>query len=366
MNDSTADAGHITSATPGDRAFQIGTGWRDLAKAGMALMGVAIGVYLVWQTSSSLFIIFAGILFASFLDACTRALKPVVPVGRSLRLTLVILIFCGLIGMGLVWGTGKLPEQTRILIRVMDAQIDVLQQRLEAFGVDLFGPDGGRDFSKWFPDRGALFSHAHSALGTASGVLGSALVILFLGILFAFDPGLYRDGIVLLAKPSYRPRMRAVLDEMGTVLRNWLAGQVIRTIIMAACVWATLQYLGLPGAFVLGLQAGLSNFVPYLGPILAGIPIGLVAMPLGLSALLWAVGLYTIVQSVEGYIIGPLILRRAVSLPPAWTLVALVLLGALFGILGVALALPLYAVGRIAVLRFYVEDCLGDRLNPTT
>ena len=88
-------------------------------------------------------------------------------------------------------------------------------------------------------------------------------------------------------------------------------------------------------------------------------------MPLGLSALLWAVGLYTIVQSVEGYIIGPLILRRAVSLPPAWTLVALVLLGALFGILGVALALPLYAVGRIAVLRFYVEDCLGDRLNPT-
>jgi predicted PurR-regulated permease PerM len=79
--------------------------------------------------------------------------------------------------------------------------------------------------------------------------------------------------------------------------------------------------------------------------------------------LIWAVGVYTVVQSIEGYVIGPLILRQAVEIPPAWTLVAIVLFGSLFGVMGIALAMPLLAVGRVAVLRFYVEDCLGDDLS---
>ena len=77
--------------------------------------------------------------------------------------------------------------------------------------------------------------------------------------------------------------------------------------------------------------------------------------------LIWSVGIYTVVQSIEGYIIGPLILRQAVEIPPAWILVAIVLLGSLFGVMGIALAVPLIAVGRIAILRLYVEDYLGDK-----
>ena len=59
--------------------------------------------------------------------------------------------------------------------------------------------------------------------------------------------------------------------------------------------------------------------------------------------------------------IGPLIQQRAVEIPPGWTLAAIVLLGASFGVIGIALAMPLVAVGRIALVRFYVEDYLGDR-----
>jgi predicted PurR-regulated permease PerM len=329
----------------------------------LIVLSVALGILLVWQTSSSLLIIFAGILFASFLDACARALGPIIPVGRAWRLTMVVLILTALIVLGAIWGVGKLPEQARILIRVMDTQLDVLQQRLASVGVDLFGPDGGRDFSRWFPAHDKLFGHAQTAVGTASSILANTLVIVFVGLLFAYDPGAYRDGVVLLVKPSSRDRVRAVMDEMGGVLRLWLIGQLIRIVLMTACVWLALYLLGLPGAFLLGAQAGLSNFVPYLGPILAGVPVGLVAMPLGTSMLLWAVGIYTAIQSIEGYVIGPLIQREALELPPAWTLVAIVLFGSLFGVMGIALAMPLFAIGRIAVLRFYVEDWLGDRLG---
>lgn len=335
-------------------------GRRFTLAAALIVLSVAIGILLVWKTSSSLLIIFAGILFASFLDACARALGPVIPIGRAWRLTLVILVLTGLIVLGAIWGVGKLPEQARVLIRVMDTQLDVLQQRLLSVGVDVFGPDGGRDLSRWFPDHDKLFGHAQTAVGTAASFLANTLVIVFLGLLFSLDPGAYRDGVVLLVKPRSRDRVRAVLDEMGSVLRSWLVGQLIRIVLMTACVWLALYLLGLPGPFLLGAQAGVSNFVPYLGPILAAIPVGLVAMPLGPSMLIWAVGIYTVIQSIEGYVIGPLIQRQAVELPPAWTLVAIVLFGSLFGVLGIALAMPLFAVGRVAVLRLYVEDWLGD------
>ena len=84
------------------------------------------------------------------------------------------------------------------------------------------------------------------------------------------------------------------------------------------------------------------------------------AVPAFCLVLVWAVIVYTIIQSIEGYVIGPLIQRQAVAIPPAWTLVAILLLGALFGVMGIALAMPLVAIGRVAIIRFYVEDYLGD------
>jgi predicted PurR-regulated permease PerM len=342
------------------------SGRRSILATGLTLLATCVILFLVWQTVSSLLIFFAGVLFAAFLDAAARALAPVLPLNRVLRLTLVLLLLTALTGFGLVWGAGKLPEQTRLLLKVMDTQLDVLQEHLLTYGVDLLGPEWGRDFAQWlFSDQGRFLSHAGLVLGGASTVLTGALVIWFLGILFAFDPASYRESPVMLVKQSYRARTRAVMDEMGNILRLWFVGQLIRITLMTLCVWLALYLIGLPGPFVLGLQAGLSNFIPYLGPIVAAIPIALVAMPLGGSMLVWAVVIYTVIQSIEGYVIGPLIQRQAVDTPPAWTLVAIVLLGALFGVMGIALAMPLVAIGRVAIIRFYVEDYLGDSREQT-
>lgn len=344
-----------------ESADQAVGGRRSILATGLALLAACVALFLVWQTVSSLLIVFAGVLFAAFLDASARALAPILPLNRAWRLTLVLLLLSALSGFGLAWGMRKLPEQTRLLLKVMDTQVDVLQEHLMSYGVDLLGPEWGRDFAQWlFSDQGRFLSHAQILLGGASSLLAGALVILFLGILFAFDPASHRESLAMLVKQSYRARTRAIMDEMGNVLRLWLVGQWIRIILMTLCVWVALYLIGLPGPFVLGLQAGLSNLIPYLGPILAAIPIALVAMPLGPSLLIWAIAVYTIIQSIEGYVIGPLIQRRAVETPPAWTLVAIVLLGALFGVMGIAMAMPLVAIGRVAIIRFYVEDYLGE------
>jgi predicted PurR-regulated permease PerM len=362
MTDSKPGQGRIHGVIPHeDRADEAaGDERRSLLATGLALLAACISIFLVWQTVPSLLIIFAGVLFAAFLDAAARTIAPIFPFNRAWRLTLVLLLLLPLSALGLVWGAGKVPEQIHLLLQVMDTQLDVVQEHLLSFGVDLLGPEAGRDFARWFFDQGRLIGHAQMVLGTATSFLTNALIILFLGILFAFDPLSHRESLVMLVKRSYRARTRVVLDEMGNVLRLWFIAQVIRIVLMTLCVWVALYLIGLPGPFVLGLQAGLSNFIPYLGPIVAAIPIALVAMPLGGSVLVWAVVVYTIIQSIEGYVIGPLIQRRAVATPPAWTLVAILLLGALFGVMGIALAMPLVAIGRVAVIRFYVEDYLGD------
>lgn len=347
----------------GDPQDPSATGRRPSALTiGLALLAVGVVLFLVWETSSTLLLVFAAILFAAFLDAAARAVSIVLPVGRGWGLAMVVSLLAVIVGIGVVWGAAKLPEQTRLLLSVMDSQLDVLQHYLVDYGIELLGPDRGRDFTQWLmSDQGRLFGHARIVLGGASSFLTGALVVVFLGLLLAFDPHSHRDSIVLLVSPSYRPRARAVMDEMGEVLRFWFVGLVIRVVLMTVVVASTLHALGLPGYFVLGLQAGVSNFIPYLGPIAAAVPIALVAMPLGGSTLVWTVFIYTIIQSVEGYVIGPLIQRQAVAIPPAWTLAAIVLLGSLFGVLGIALAMPLVAVGRILILRSYVEDFLGEK-----
>jgi len=364
MADSKPGQGRIRGVIPDeDRVDEpAGTGRRSLLATGLVLLTICISIFLIWQTSSSLLIIFAGVLFAAFLDAAARTIAPILPVNRAWRLTVVLLLLFALSAFGLMWGAGKIPEQIHLLLDVMNAQLDVVQEHLLSFGVDLLGPQAGRDFARWFFDLGRLFNNAQMILGTATNFLINALIILFLGILFAFDPSSHRDSLVMLVPPPYRARTRAVMDEMGSVLRLWFIGQVIRIVLMTLCVWLALYLIGLPGPFVLGVQAGLSNFIPYLGPIVAAIPIALVAMPFGATVLIWAVVVYTIIQSIEGYVIGPLIQRQAVA-SPAWTLVAVLLLGALFGVMGIALAMPLVAIARVAIVRFYVEGYLGDDLN---
>jgi predicted PurR-regulated permease PerM len=245
-------------------------------------------------------------------------------------------------------------------MQVMDSQLTVLENYLAAFGIDLFGPGGRHDLSQFIADPGRLFGHVQYAVSGAYVFGITTIVIVCLGLFFAGQPAAYREGALIFAPQRARRRLREVMNEMGQVLRSWLLGQLVRSAVIAAILAGTLHALGVPGAGLLGLQAGVANFIPYLGPLIAALPIALVTMPLGLSTLAWVLAIYFLIQTIEGFVLAPLIQKGSVNVAPAWTLFAIVLLGALFGAMGVALAAPLLAVGRIAALRFYVEDWLGD------
>lgn len=329
-------------------------------------LAIATGLALTWFNASSLLLLFAGILFASFLDACTQGLTRFMPVARVWRFASVGLVLGIITVLLAIWSIDRLPEQAQSTLRVMDAQIDVLESHLKPFGIELFGPGGRQGLAQLISDPGRLFGHVHQAVTGAYAVVINTIVIVCLGMFFAANPGGYRDGVLSLFPVASRGRIGNVMNEMGRTLRGWLLGQIVRNSILAATLGFALHLLGLPGASLLGLQAGVANFIPYLGPLIAAGPVALVAMPLGASTLVWTLVVYFAIQTLEGFVVAPLIQREAVNVPPAWTLLAIVIFGAMFGAMGIALAAPLLAVGRIAVLRLYVEDWLQGRRDETT
>jgi predicted PurR-regulated permease PerM len=337
------------------------TTWHHIIALPLVVLAVAAGLALVWYSAPSLLLLFAGILFASLLDSCTRGLGHILPLARPWRYVLVVLLFSSCAVLALAWGVVRLPGQVHALIGVMDAQLAVLERELANFGIDLFGPGGRQDLSQFVSDPGRLFGHVHYAVTGAYVVVMSTIIVVCLGLFFAGQPAAYREGALVLVPVAARPRVRTVLNEMGQVMRNWLLGQLLRSAVVAVVLAVSFHLLGVSGAALLGLQGGAAIFIPYLGPLIAAFPVALVAMPLGLPTLAWVMIIYATIQTIEGFVLAPLIQKGAVNVAPAWTLFAIVIFGAMFGALGIALAAPAFAVGRVAVLRFYVEDWLRDR-----
>jgi predicted PurR-regulated permease PerM len=211
------------------------------------------------------------------------------------------------------------------------------------------------------PGAGSVVSGLAGVVTSFVGGLADFLLIVFGGLYLAAQPGLYRRGILLLFPAGgSRERIAGTLDASGEALRLWLLGQLVSMTFLFVLTGLGLWAIGVPAALALALLAGLAQFVPLLGPIVAAVPALLIALSEGLQTALWTLLLYVAIQQVESNIITPLVQRQAVSLPPAVTLFAVVAFGLLFGPLGILFATPLAVVAMVAVKRLWVRDTLGE------
>ncbi|CAA2138003.1 MULTISPECIES: AI-2E family transporter [Methylobacterium] len=367
------------------------------AASGIAVVAFIALLIVAWTAASTLLLIFGGILLGVFLDGLTRLLGQVIGLGRGLRLTIVSLVLGGLTLGFLAFGGATVVQQGRELGQTVTKQAGSVRDRLKEYGIDLpafsapeptssdQGPDKANDnetdkdkkagglgglASGAIKSPGSLLSDAGSMLGPAAAVvtglfsaLGNVLVIVFLGLACAADPASYRDGAVRFVPPRYRPRATALLDGMGETLRHWLFGQLITMAVIFVCIWAGLSFLGIGGALILGLQAGLLAFIPTIGPLIAGVIIVLAGLASGTNAALGAFGVYLVVQCLESYGLTPFIQKRALDIPPATIFAGQLVLGVLFGLWGIALALPLMAVIKVLLEQVYIEDTLDEEAD---
>lgn len=200
---------------------------------------------------------------------------------------------------------------------------------------------------------------AGAAVSTFTG-LGNMVIVLFIGLFGALDPDLYRRGLLsLLAKPL-RPRASEVMDEVSETLGHWLIAKLIAMTLVGVLTGVGLWIIGVSLPLLLGLIAGLLAFIPNLGPVMAAVPAMLLAVPQGGQAVILVVVLFVVVQTVESYAVTPFLEQRTVSLPPALVIGAQLLMGLLFGLIGLILATPIAAVAMTVINAVYVEDYLNQ------
>ena len=192
------------------------------------------------------------------------------------------------------------------------------------------------------------------------GVIVNVVVVMFIGIYLGAAPRENLEGVVFLFPRGRRERAREVFLEAGETLRLWMVGQVVPMIAIAVMTTAGMWLLGIELAITIGIIAGVFNFIPNFGPLFALVPAALVAVGHGPEKVFWVVLLFMFVQSLEGYVITPLVQKRMVQLPPALTIAMQVVMGLLVGGIGVALAAPMTAALLVIVKMLYVEDVLKE------
>lgn len=332
---------------------------RLLAGTGIVL-GAVLLLLLLWFAREVVLLMFAGLLFAVLLRVFSVALHHHSPLGERWSLAVVVLLLAGLlIGLGALVGP-MLGEELRALQSGLGGSLQALRETIESTKLGGWVLEQLPSFTE--EQSRALWTRLGGLSATALGALGTTLVVLLVGVFFAADPRLYIAGLLRLVPLARRPRVAEVIDRVGHTLRWWLVGQLISMVFLWLTTWLMLHLLGVPLAFILGLLTGLLTFVPYLGPLIALLPIGLLAFAEGPTVALAAIGLYFVIQTIEGDVLMPLVFQRLVHVPPALSIAAQLLMAGVAGILGIMLATPLVAVALVLVQCLYVEDVLGDSL----
>jgi predicted PurR-regulated permease PerM len=335
-----------------------GFGWRVAETTAIAL-GVLLLASLLWFAADVLLLLFAAVLIATLLRAATNGIAALTGLPDGSALSLVVLLATGgLLALGWIL-VPRLIEQIPDLVESLAATLRGLEQTLGAAEVAR-GLADDLELRDLLPSPAGILGGATGLVSSTFGVLANLVIVSVLGIYLAADPGLYLRGVTRLLPVGKRAYARGLLETLGHTLRWWMVGQLISMTAVGLLSYLGLRLLGVPLALTLAVVAFLLTFIPFIGPLLSGIPVVLVAFSQSPTLALYALLLYTAIQMLEGYVLTPNVQRRSVSLPPALTIAAQVLLGVLVGALGVTLATPLAAAGMVVVNRLYVEEVLED------
>jgi predicted PurR-regulated permease PerM len=325
---------------------------RTVVRATLSVLAVALGFALVYRFSVVIMGIFVAIVMATgilpLIDMLERRRVPR-RVATSVALVVLSLLVGGLffVGLPMVSERGqafaaRIPAyQTSLRLLLLGSSNTTLRRIVIEMPAT---------FALELPRRSI------SSITSTLGSVGNSVALVLAAVLFSFQwvvrgPAAVR--CMLLLAPRAR---RAELAEFVAVgqrqLGAFVRGQLIicGTVgVLAFCSYSVLQ---LPDAFVLALLAAVLEVVPLIGPLLGALPAVLVALAVSPTHALWVVAAAIVIHIVENLALVPLVMKRAVGVHPALSLLAVTGMGSLLGLVGALLAVPLAALAQLAVDRF--------------
>ena len=332
------------------------------------VLAFLLGVYFVYPiravTQVFLLALFLSIIISAPVDYLAR--RGLARVWGTLVVFLGLFLILQLLGLAVA----PLVDQTQQLLGDFPALLAEVQDRVNRLGRALGLGEGL--YTEQLLEAGQTWASGLSVStvanvgSSAANVISLGVVVVLTSIYAVLQPAPLVRGFVALFPAERRQRVREILEEMYRTVQRWLLGQFTDMAIIGALTAIALWVIGIPFALLLGLFSGLLSFVPYVGLIVSLVPPVLLALASQPTDVLWVLAAYFLIQQIEGDLVYPVVMSRAVSLHPAVIVFSLFVSGLLFGFVGLLLAVPLVAALQVLVRELWTVhmDALGTDPNP--
>jgi predicted PurR-regulated permease PerM len=367
-------------------------------RVAVIVFGVLVALRFLWIAHAIFIVTFLGILLGLAVARATDFLERF-HVKRGIGAPLIVLLGLGILVGGGALMAPSLQQQTRQLTKELPKLLDSIdewvqqtpakalvqqpqaqqrpqprqsqpqqqtqqkpqkpqqqEQQQQSGGLRAqLGKEAQGSFKFLFPIVSSVF-----------GGIGGLVLVIFIAMYIAIDPGLYREGMLHLVPHRSRDRAREVLTTLAKTLRQWLMARLIAMVVIGTITGCALALLGIKGAAALGVLAGLLEFVPFFGPIASAVPALGIALLDSPQKALYVLILYLVMQQLEGNVITPLLLEKRLDIAPVLTVLTVAALGVVFGVVGMLIAEPLLAAVLVTTKMLYVNDVVGDEVKVGT
>jgi predicted PurR-regulated permease PerM len=355
----------VPTSPDGRRGFPIGR----------LLLAVAL-VALAIKTVDILLVVFLAVILAIYLNSLADLLHRRLGMPKPLGLALGLAATLGaLVGVVLLIAP-PVTSQVQDLLTNLPRYLASLDANLNGFIRNI--PVLRRGAAPGGEGQPGLLATALSEiLGFLRGaavpylkggveVLIEGVSVLVMAIFLARHPAVYVGGVVALAPPARRPLAQAILRDLNLTIRAWVLGQITAMVLLAALTTLGLWALGMPYFLAFGVFAGMAAIVPFFGVLLSTLLPALFALgAFGVTKALLVGALGVVVHIIEANFVAPLVMERQVNIPPVVTIAGVLLIGKLFGLGGLIIAVPILALVMILVRHILLGEVYGDPVSAT-
>ncbi|MCT2558539.1 AI-2E family transporter [Tsuneonella sp. YG55] len=304
---------------------------------------LVLGIYL----AQSLLVIFGALVFAAMIDGGARLIGRVLPIARGFRVAIVLLFTAGFLFWLVRFAGTQIADQAAEFPALVSEQLGRAAAWLRSKGVAI----DQNDIQGFASSLTSGVGTVTRAIGGVVGGVTTLVLITIIGIYLAVDPRPYERGLSWMVAEEHREHVADMLGHMAFTMRRLLAGRLVGMFAEGFFTYIALSLVGVPMAALLGLITGLLAFIPNIGAIISGALMVLVGFSGGTEMGLWTIAIYFAVQNFDGYILVPMIAKKTVDLAPALVLGFQLIMGVLFGVLGLTFADPMLAMIKTALER---------------
>lgn len=328
-----------------------------------ATAGVISLVVVVLLLFKALFnimlLVLAGVLMAIYFLGCANLLNKYLHLPSKLAVVFSVLLNLVLV-VGFLWFVGaRLQQQISQLSDTLPSTIDNAKHWMKQYP----GGDKVLNYLNSSGDSSKTISIVKRFFSSSFGILSDGYIILLMGLFFTASPLIYKHGVIKILPSSAKNKGEEVLQGIHKLLKNWIKGQLFGFMFIGGLTGIGLWIIGMPLILTLALVAGLMNFIPNFGPLIALVPAVLLALMQGTTTALIVVGIYTGIQIIQTAVTQPLIQQKMVSVPPALLIFGQVAMGLLGGFWGVLLATPVLVILMTLIDKLYIQKQNYQKYN---